>query len=136
VPGNQDHIMRPATVYKTGENLRAISPLEIIIFLLPSTFVKIESIVLGSIVSYGVMVFRESYRLYVKRPEMAKSGDVLFPFLEKILYFSDESLIFTDHLGFARNIPDGMVLTDKLYSYVAKIALLDVVNFWNVFLIF
>ncbi len=21
VPGNQDHIMRPATVYKTGENL-------------------------------------------------------------------------------------------------------------------
>jgi hypothetical protein len=42
--------------------------------------------------------------------------------------------IFTDLLGFARNIPDGMVLTDKLY--VAKIALLDVVNFWNVFLIF
>ncbi len=45
VPGNQDHIMRPATVYKTGENLRAISLPEIIIFLLPSTtFVKIESI--------------------------------------------------------------------------------------------
>jgi hypothetical protein len=43
-------------------------------------------------------------------------------------------LIFTDLLGFARNIPDGMVLTVKLY--VAKIALLDVVNFWNVFLIF
>jgi hypothetical protein len=44
VPGNQDHIMRPATVYKTGENLHAISSLEIIIFLLPSTFTKIESI--------------------------------------------------------------------------------------------
>ncbi len=37
----------------------------------------------------------------------------------------------TDHLGFAGNIPDGMALTDKLY--VAKIALLDVVHFWNVF---
>jgi hypothetical protein len=64
--------MRPATVYKTGENLRAISLPEIIIFLLPSTFVKIESIVLGSIISYGVVVFRESYSLYVKRPEIAK----------------------------------------------------------------
>jgi hypothetical protein len=40
-------------------------------------------------------------------------------------------LIFTDHLGFARNIPDGMVLMDKLC-----VALLDVVHFWNVFRIF
>jgi hypothetical protein len=64
--------MRPATVYKTGENLRAISSPEIIIFLLPSTFVKMESIVLGSIISYGVMVFRVSYRLYVKRPKIER----------------------------------------------------------------
>ncbi len=43
-------------------------------------------------------------------------------------------MIFTDLLGFAWHILDGMVLMDKLC--VTKIALLDVVHFWNVFLIF